>query len=295
MTNTPQPRAFCRTWLFGPGADGPAHHDMLNSGADALIFDLEDFTPPDRRESARALLPELVAATRANGQLTAVRINQLDGDGIDDLDAAMAAGATVISLPMAETAEQAAALDAAMASRELSTGRPRGSIALLPVCETALGVANVRAIAAASARITHALLGAEDLAADLCADRTPDGTELAYARSRFLLECRAVRIEPIDAPYTYHDVDGAAREARASRTLGYRVKALVRADHARPINAVFTPGPAQIDTARRHIAAFEAARARGEDRAVVDGHWIEIPTYRSAVRLLEHASRLHAD
>src|SRR5436853_6081288 len=67
-----------RTWLFGPGADKSAHATMLASGADALILDLEDFTPPDRRDEARNALPRYVQACRTTGRLTAVRINALE-------------------------------------------------------------------------------------------------------------------------------------------------------------------------------------------------------------------------
>ena len=82
------------------------------------------------------------------------------------------------------------------------------------MCETDLGVVDVRAIASASQRIRCALLGSEDLANDLNAERGPDAIELDYARRRFILECRAVRVEPIDAPYTFSDVEGAVTEAR---------------------------------------------------------------------------------
>jgi citrate lyase subunit beta/citryl-CoA lyase len=80
------------------------------------------------------------------------------------------------------------------------------------------------------------LLGAEDLANDLCAERGPDALELDYARRRFVLECRAAGIEPVDAPYTFGDVEGAAREARLARRLGYRCKSLVVPEHAKALN-----------------------------------------------------------
>jgi citrate lyase subunit beta / citryl-CoA lyase len=162
------------------------------------------------------------------------------------------------------------------------------------VCETALGVVDVRAIAAGSPRIRSALLGAEDLAADLCAERQPDGLELDHARRRFVLECRAAGIEPIDAPYTFSDTEGAVREAGYARRLGYRSKSLVRPEHAGPLNAALTPDADALRRASALVAAFEAARARGEDRALVDGLWVEVPTYRNAQRLLERARRLIA-
>ena len=111
-----------RTWLFGPGADATAHDAMLASGADALIVDLEDFTPPARRAEARALLPRYVQACRERGLIAAVRINQLDGDGTADLAAAMTTRPDVIALPMAERAVQLVALDDAIAHWEETLG-----------------------------------------------------------------------------------------------------------------------------------------------------------------------------
>jgi citrate lyase subunit beta/citryl-CoA lyase len=134
--------------------------------------------------------------------------------------------------------------------------------------------------------------GAEDLAADLCAERGPDAVELDYARRRFVLECRAAGIEPVDAPYTYADLDGAVRETRYARRLGYRAKSLVRPDHAAAINASLTPTAQECASARHLMAAFEAARARGEERALVDGLWVEVPAYRNARHLLERAAAL---
>ena len=177
-------------------------------------------------------------------------------------------------------------LDRAIAAAENQAGLALGSIGILPVCETALGVVNVREIAAASARIRYALLGAEDLAADLMAERSRGAIELDHARRRFVLECRAAGIEPIDAPYTFTDAEGAAKEARYARRLGYRAKSIVRADHAAAIRAALTPSETEKAQARRMVEAFETARARGDDRALVDGLWVEVPTYLNAKRLL---------
>lgn len=283
-----------RTWLFGPGADASAHQAMLASGADALIVDLEDFTPPTRRDEARRTLPPLLQGWRAAGRTTVVRINALETDGPIDLAAAMPAQPDLIAYPMATSAGQMQALHAALSHWEQRLGWPAGSTGILPVCETALGVVDLRAIAGGSPRIAAALLGAEDLAADLCAERGADAVELDHARRRFLLECRAAGIEPIDAPYTFSDADGATREAVYARRLGYRCKALVRPDHAAPLNETLTPSSADVQRATALVQAFEAARARGEERALVAGLWVEVPTYRNAQRILTRARRLQA-
>ena len=253
-----------RTWLFGPGADTHAHDAMQCSGADVLIVDLEDFTPSARRDEARRVLANLLERWRGEGRITAVRINALDADGPIDLTAAMPARPDVIAYPMAASAAQMHALHAALTHWENALGIAAGMTEILPVCETALGVVDVRSIAGGSSRIRSALLGAEDLAADLCAERQQDAVELDYARRRFVLECRAAAIEPIDAPYTFSDIDGAAREARYAHRLGYRCKALVRPEHAQPINAALTPSDDEI-----HNAGYRM-RQSAETRALAD-------------------------
>ena len=282
-----------RTWLFGPGADAEAHDAMLRSGADALIVDLEDSTPPARRDEARRGLANLLQRWRDAGRIAVVRINALDADGPIDLAAAMRARPDVVAYPMAASAAQMHALHAALTHWEGALGLTPGTTEILPVCETALGVVEVRAIAGGSPRIRAALLGAEDLAADLCAERQPDAVELDHARRRFVLECRAAAIEPIDAPYTFSDTEGAVREALYARRLGYQCKALVRSEHARPLNAVLTPSDEEVRRATAIVEGFEAARTRGEDRALVEGLWVEVPTYRNARRLIERARRLN--
>jgi citrate lyase subunit beta/citryl-CoA lyase len=285
-------RSVTRTWLFGPGVDNAVHEAMAESGAEVLIQDLEDFTPLPRRNEARALTAGLFARWRTVGALVCARINSLRGDGPLDLSHVVPAKPDFVAYPKATTANEMRELDRAITAAEERAGLARGSVGILPVCETALGVVNVREIAAASPRIRYALLGAEDLAADLMAERSREAVELDHARRRFVLECRAAGIEPIDAPYTFADVEGAAREARYARRLGYRAKSLVRPDHAAAILAALMPGEAEMAQAQRMVEAFEAARARGDERALVDGLWVEVPTYLNAKRLLVQQQRV---
>jgi citrate lyase subunit beta / citryl-CoA lyase len=259
---------------------------MSASRADVLIQDLEDFTPPTRRDEARSLAADLFARWRTVGARVCVRINSLHEDGPLDLSHVVPARPDFVAYPKAATASDMSELDRAITSAEEQAGLAPGSIGILPVCETALGVVNVREIAAASPRIRYALLGAEDLAADLMAERSREAVELDHARRRFVLECRAAGIEPIDAPYTFADVDGAAREARYARRLGYRAKSLVRPDHAAAILAALTPSDGELAQAQRMVEAFETARACGEERVLVDGLWVEVPTYLNAKRVL---------
>jgi len=147
-----------RTWLFGPGADATAHAAMLASAADVLIADLEDFTPPNRRREARMSVASLLAAWRDRGKVAAVRINVLETEGLTDLAAAMPGRPHIVAYPMASAASQMAALHAALSQCEETQGIELGTTEILPVCETAAGVVEVRAMVAASPRIRCALL-----------------------------------------------------------------------------------------------------------------------------------------
>jgi citrate lyase subunit beta/citryl-CoA lyase len=281
-----------RSWLFVAGADAAAQRMALESGADAIIPDLEDFTPPPLRARAHGMAIDLFERCRKAGAVAAVRINPLETDGAGDLAAVMAGRPDAILLPKAAAPEQIATLDAAIAAGETRHGFAVGAIAIVPNVETAAGLVRTIEIARASPRVIACLVAAEDMAADLGAERRPDGAELAYVRARFLVDCRAAGVEPIDCPYTFADAEGAEREARGARRLGYRCKSLVRPEHAAPINLALTPNREELAAAQALVAAFEAARARGEDRAQVDGAWVEVPTFLNAQRLIARAARL---
>lgn len=279
-------------WLFGTGADASEHARMRSSGADVLIQDLEDSTLPPLRPAARAAAAKLYATWRAAGALACVRINPLDDDGEADLAAVMPAAPDIVAYPKAESSFDIARLERTVARLERRHGLPEGATELLPVCETAAGVMEVRAMAAASARVRCALLGAEDLATDLCAERRADGDELDHARRHFLLQCRAARVEPVDAPFTFDALDGAAAEALYARRLGYRCKSAVRATHVAAIRAALAPDPAAVDRAERIVKAFDEGVAAGRDRVLFEGQWLEVPTIAQARRLISRDRRL---
>jgi citrate lyase subunit beta / citryl-CoA lyase len=157
---------------------------------------------------------------------------------------------------------------------------------LVPNVETAAGLLNAYAIGKSHRRVSAMLVASEDMVADLGTERSRGGEELAYVRSRFLVECRAAGVEAIDCPYTFSDSAGAVRDARYAKRLGYRMKSLVDPSHAQAINKVFTPSRTEIAHARRIVAAFEEARRNGKDRAKVGGALIEVPIYAAAKRLL---------
>ncbi len=266
-----------RTWLFVAGADEAAHAAAARSGADVVIQELEDFTPPELRPRARALAAALYERWRAAGALAAVRVNPLETCGREDLAAVLAGRPDIVLMSKVEAPEQVRALAAAAPG-----------VALVPNIESARGLLRTTEIARADPRVAALLVASEDMVADLGTSRSRGGEELAYVRQRFLVECRAAGVEAIDCPYTFSDVKGAVADARWARRMGYRMKSLVDPSHARAVNKVFTP---DVAAAARIVAAFEKARAQGRDRARVDGALVEVPIYAAAKRLLESAAR----
>lgn len=284
-----------RSWYFVDGADEDALRAAASSGADVLIQELEDFTPPERRPHARSLSIDIIAGWKAQGRVAAVRVNPLEGDGHDDLQAAMRAQPDVILLPKANDADQIRALDDAVADLERRYELTPRSTELVPNVELARGLLNTFAICKASPRVTACLVASEDMAADLGAERGQDGIELDYVRARFHLECVAAGVMSIDRPYTWTDGAGVEADTLAARRLGYRAKSAVHAEHAAVINRVLTPSAAEIARAKRLVEAFETARDAGQARVEVDGSLVEVPIYLNARRLLERAARLGID
>ncbi len=268
-----------RSWLFVPGADAAAHRKAARSGADVIILELEDFTPPQLRARARELAAAAFALWRAAGAAAAVRINPLESDGLADLVGVLPARPELVLMSKVDSPQKVAALERAT----------EGKLELVPNIESAAALLRAGDIARASRKVSALLLASEDMVADLGTERSRGGEELAYVRQRFLVECRACGVEAIDCPYTFSDAKGAAADAKYARRLGYRMKSLVDPSHAKPVNAAFTPGAAEIRRAKRIVAAFDKARAAGKERAAVDGALIEVPIYAAAKRLLEHS------
>ena len=286
--------ALRRSWLFVPGAEREALNAAPASRADVLIQELEDFTPPGRRPEARRLAAALYETWRSGGALAGVRINPLESDGIADLAAVMAGRPDVVLMSKVATPDQVRALDAAVSRHEKELGLGAGSTELVPNVESAAGLVRTSEIARASPRVTACLVASEDMAADLGAERSREGLELAYVRSRFLVECTAAGVVAIDCPYTFSDRDGAEADTVWARRLGYVAKSAVTPWHAETINRVLTPTSEEVDRARRLVRAFEDARERGLDRADFDGALVEIPTYQSARRLIARSEALAA-
>lgn len=275
------------TWLFVTATDDAEIASAVSSGADCVIVDLEDFTPPQLRERGRGNLANTLSQVRESGAVACVRINPTGSkDHKLDSKAALDAGAEIISLPKTTSAEELKGLAGAMKSHPGDQG---GSPGLLPCIETAEGLVNTYSILKHGPEVVACLIASEDMTASLGAPRDRSGRAIKYARERFIVECRAAGVEPVDCPYTWSDTDGLVAETREAKALGYHAKSAARADQISVIKELLEPNADEIAAAKQLVEAFEAAQAAGQDRVEVDGRIAEQPSYLNALAVLDRA------
>ena len=177
-----------RSMLFVPGNNPKMMTSCGFFGADAVIFDLEDAVSPDEKDAARLLVKYAVKNVERCRSEIIVRVNAADTPLFaQDLEAIVPQRPDYIMLPKTASRQTVCGCDAAIGEIERCCGMEPGTISLITLIETALGVENAFEIAAASPRVRALFLGAEDLSADLHCSRTKEGLEILYARTRLVL------------------------------------------------------------------------------------------------------------
>jgi citrate lyase beta subunit len=195
-------------------------------------------------------------------------------------------------LPKAETAGDVRAVDEWLSAAERERGWELGKIALLAIIETALGVVNLREIASSGSRLQALIFGAEDLAGDIGAIRTPEGWEGFYARSAVVLHAKAFGLGAIDTPFVRlgeGDEEALTAETQRALQMGYDGKLAIHPKQIVPIQWAFTPADEEIARARALIAAHAAHQAAGTGVFELGGKMIDMPMIRAAQAVIERA------
>jgi citrate lyase subunit beta / citryl-CoA lyase len=283
-----------RSLLFTP-ADSPKKLDKaMASGADAVIVDLEDSISREgkarARESAAAFLKGAVAAT-ARPQIL-VRVNGLQTGLTDaDLDAIVAAKPDAIMLPKAEGGASVTHVDAKLAVREAMNDLPDGQIKIVAIAtETAAALFLAGTFAGASKRLSALTWGAEDLSAELGAERNRDSEGVLLdpyrlARVLCLAGAASAGVAAIDTVFTdFRDSEAFRRECGAARRDGFAGKMAIHPTQVPIINEAFTPSVEALREARAIVAEFVANPDAGV--AAIGGVMVDRPHLARAKRLL---------
>jgi citrate lyase subunit beta/citryl-CoA lyase len=289
-----------RSMLFVPGDSEKKLAKGDGAGADALILDLEDSVAPANKPKARELVPAYMRERPREKRVCElwVRINPLDTEhALDDLAAVAAAAPDGILLPKAAGPDEVRQLAHYLDALEAQGGVERGSIGVVPVA-TEIAVAPFKLGDYAEAGLTRLrglTWGAEDLSSAIGASGNlgEDGRwTLTYrmVRSMCLLAAHAAHVQAIDTVYVdFADEAGLRAASRAARAEGFTGRVAIHPAQVTPINESFTPSEAELDYARRVIAAFEAAPGAGT--VGLDGKMLDIPHLKQAQKTLAAAER----
>ncbi|MGQ0664563.1 MAG: HpcH/HpaI aldolase/citrate lyase family protein [Pseudomonadota bacterium] len=310
-----------RSELAVPGSRPELFEKAARSAADIVFLDLEDAVAIEDKERARRHVVEALNDVDWRGRPISVRINGLDTAHMYRDVVAVVEGAgralDLIMIPKVGTAADVYALDMLVSQIEAAMGLTK-RIGFELIIESALGMANVEAIAAASPRIESLHFGAADFAAStrarttaigganpdysVLSDPDPNGARTRhwgdmwhYPLARLVVAARAHGLRPIDGPFgDFRDAEGFLAAGRRAAALGCDGKWAIHPSQIEAANALFTPSEPELAKARAILEAMERARAEGRGAAALDGRLIDIASIRQAEALLATAERIAA-
>ena len=283
-----------RSMLFLPGNTPNIIVNGDALGADNVILDLEDAVAPDQKDAARILVRSAIKAIGFKNVELTVRINSLDTPyWRDDLEEIVPLAPNLIMPAKVNGPDDVLTLDAAISEIEAKSGLANGTVKLIPLIETAKGLENAAAIAAACPRVAAIFLGAEDLTADLRCPRTKEGTEIFYARSRMVSAARAAGVDVYDTPFTdVNDDEGIVKDAQFARSMGFTGKACISPRHVRAVNEAFSPTQKEINYAYEVLEAIRQAKEQGRGAISLHGKMIDKPIVTRAEQTIAMAEAI---
>jgi malyl-CoA/(S)-citramalyl-CoA lyase len=307
-----------RSELAVPGTNPALFKKAAQSKADIIFLDCEDAVAPDDKEQARRNIIVGLNEVDWGSKTMMVRINGLDThymyrDVVDIVEACPRLD--MILIPKVGVAQDVYAVD--MLVTQIESARKREKrIGFEVLIETALGMANVEAIAQSSGRLEAMSFGVADYAASTRArttviggvnkdsgvltDKDDDGNRQYYwtdpwhaAQTRMLVACRAYGLRPIDGPFgDFNDPEGYIAAANRAAVLGYEGKWAIHPSQIELANRVYTPSPAEVTRARRIIDAMAQAARGGRGAVSLDGRLIDIASIRMAQALITKADAI---
>jgi citrate lyase subunit beta/citryl-CoA lyase len=238
---------------------------------DAVVLDLEDSVPPDHQAPARAALPQEYTELAAAGVAAVVRIHAMTEHSADEIAAVVRPGLTAVMLPKADNAQEIRALHDLLSYHEGRNGMAHGSVAILPLPETAAGLQNAESLAAASTRV-KGICGTvsgpvtADVARAFGFRASMQGVEQYYMNSKLVLDSRAGGAPyPIAGVFGVPQNDLAAIETllRRARDFGYTGSPVMHPSHVAIANAVYSPTGEEAEYFEGLLLAFAEAERAG--------------------------------
>jgi citrate lyase subunit beta / citryl-CoA lyase len=277
--------------LYLPG-NTPAM--MINAGlhsADGIILDLEDSVAPEKKDEARILVRNALRQVDFCGSERMVRINQ-DERGLKDLESVIPQNVNLVLIPKCESPESVHAVDEKIMDLKRTFGLTN-PVFLMPIIESAAGVERSFDIARSSVNVVAMAIGLEDYTADIGVQRTKEGTESLYARTRIVVAAKAAGIQPIDSVFSdVADMEALRHNVMVSRSLGFEGMGCIHPRQVAVIREGFAPGKEEIEKAVKIVTAFENAKKNGLGVAALGTKMIDAPVLARANRTIGLAVKL---
>jgi len=292
---TTQSLPVWRSLLFVPVTQRRFVEGAAKRGADAIILDLEDSVAASEKERARTLVPEAAALVSRGGADVVVRLNRPLRMTVRDLEAVIGPGMQAVALPKADSPEHVRLVAEIIDELEAERGMAPGTTKMLAMVETAAALFRIQDIARAHPRLVGLNLGAEDFA--LSAGILPEAEGLFVPKQMCVFAARAAGIMPLGFFGTvaeFGDLDGFRQTIRRSRRLGFVGASVIHPSQVAILNEEFRPSAAELDHARRVVAAYDEALAAGVGAVTVDGKMIDVPIVDRARLLIEREQAIAA-
>ncbi len=289
-----------RSELAVPGSNPEMIRKAAEGAADYVFLDMEDAVAPPDKEKARSNIIQALNEIdwRSRGKTVSIRINGLDTHYMyrDVVDVMEQAGDRLdtILVPKVGVPADLYMVEALVNQIEMAKGY-QTRVGLEALIETALGMANVEAIAAYGGRLEAMHFGVADYAAS-CKARTvsigglnPDypGDQWHFALSRMTVACRAYGLRAIDGPFgDFSDPEAYLDAAKRAAALGIEGKWAIHPSQIELANEVFSPPATEVARARRIIEALREAEDQGRGAAALDGKMIDAASERMARNVL---------
>lgn len=295
-----------RSWIFVPGDKQRMIDKALALHVDAIMMDIEDGVAPSAKEAARrqigASLDSVAQILHRNPDhhtpARFVRVNAVGSERfIEDLNAVVRRGLEGLVLPKIDSVAQIRIVEDELGRAEVAHHIPGGSVELLVAIESPAGLFNACEIASSSSRIVGLMFGAEDFTREmnLPVRREAEAVDMIYARSAIATAAAAAHVQAVDGVWVdLNDTEGLRRFARQARRLGMSGISIIHPGQIDEANAAFTPSAEDIAYAEEVLAAFDAARARGEGAIAFRGQLLDFPIVDRARQTIALAKSLGA-
>lgn len=280
-----------RSRLYVPGSEPKYFINAALHGPDGIILDLEDSVHVSEKDAARLVVRNALRAVDFLECERMVRINQLPL-GLEDLNEIVPESPDLILIPKVENPSQVLEVTTRIAEIKADYGITR-PIWVMPILESALGIENAFAIAKASDKTVAVTIGLEDYTADLGVVKTSGGAESLYARQRVVNAAHAAGIQAIDSVFgDVGDLEGLRAWGLNSRALGFEGMGCVHPTQIPVIHEAFAPSIAEIERARKIVAAYNDAQERGIGVVSLGSKMVDPPVVQRALKLIARAQAM---